>query len=173
VTPNYALGANCALEGVAVMMNLLYKLHKSSQPTTQATISALFQKYQEARKPRQKAAFDMSYQLTRLQTCDGWINKITMMYLLPMLGPRFVANSLADFCAGAPKLDFVPLKYSKTAKFHWKDEEVDGAERHVFDKLRVRDGVIGHFRDVRKLWQEAGIWLGAVTVVLISIILSQ
>ncbi len=159
VTPNYALGANCALEGVAVLSNLLVNLHNGLAPgqhPSKATILELFHKYQETRKPRMKIAFKMSYELTRLQTCDGWANKITMLYLIPMLGFGFVADQLAEFCSGAPKLDFLPLKYGKPATFPWKDEiemveKPEALERA--EKKGTQHGLRQAFLEIRDRFQ--------------------
>ena len=32
------------------------------------------------------------------------------------------ADDLADLCSGAPKFNFLPVKYDKPATFKWKDE---------------------------------------------------
>ncbi|OCK84466.1 FAD binding domain-containing protein [Lepidopterella palustris CBS 459.81] len=170
VTPNYALGANCALEGVVVLSNEINKLHKSLKPGTRpskSAITALFHRYQEARKPRMKLAFDASYQLTRLQTCDGIWNKITMMYLVPLLGFSTFANSLAELCAGAPKFDFIPIKYTKKATIPWKDEATPPAVFPATEALFE-----GKMQDVVEKVREIGApTFGAAFLVLFTLVI--
>ena len=45
-----------------------------------------------------------------------------MRYIFPIQGQAAYANKLAELCCGAPKLDFLPVKYTKPATFRWKDE---------------------------------------------------
>lgn len=109
------------------MSNLLNRLHKSlgsGVKPDSTTIATLFHEYQEQRKPRMKVAFEQSYFLTRLQTCDGFLNWLTMMYLVPVLGLGVLAIQLAEFCAGSPKFDFIELekKPDRYTALRWQDE---------------------------------------------------
>lgn len=45
-----------------------------------------------------------------------------MRYVFPVQGQASYADKLADLCCGAPKLNFLPVKYTKPATFKWKDE---------------------------------------------------
>lgn len=130
------------------MSNLLHALQSSlpanSHPSKSA-IASLFHKYQEQRKPRMKVAFEHSYFLTRLQTCDGWLNRVTMMYLVPLLGFGVFANQLSDLCAGSPKFDFIPLKEKKPASVRWKDDDspVVIEQKSAREKvMQVKDTVV-------------------------------
>jgi hypothetical protein len=127
----YVLGANNTLEGVAVLTNEINRMLKALNPgekPIQASISAMFHRYQEEHKPRMKLSYDMSYDMTRLQTCDGLMNRINMMYILPYKGFSVLADPFADMSAGALKFDFIPVKYNKIATVKWKDEGDPGSK---------------------------------------------
>ena len=97
----------------------------SSQKPSRASISAMLHRYQEERKPRMQKAFDASVLMTRLQACDGNLNHVIMRYIFPVMGQASYADKLADLCSGAPKLDFLPVRYNKPATFRWKDGSRD------------------------------------------------
>jgi hypothetical protein len=82
----------------------------------------MFHSYQEERKPRMQAAFDASAFITRLQACDGNLKHFIMRYVFPAQGQASYADKLAELVCGAPKLDFLPIKYSNHSTFKWKDE---------------------------------------------------
>lgn len=127
MTPNFALGANCALDSSAALLNEVVGLVKSVPDGTRpprAAISAAFERYQEARKPRMQRAFDASHFLTRIQSCDGPLNHFIMRVIFPLIGQAVYANQLADLCAGAPKFNFLPIEYPNPSTFAWKDEAV-------------------------------------------------
>ena len=161
------------------MTNLIQKLSKSlaaDEHPSQAVVTALFQRYEEARKPRMKVAFDMSYQLTRLQTCDGWLNKIIMLYLIPILGFNFIADDLAAFCAGAPKLNYLPVHYNKPATVPWQDEEeclvADKAQSSSDGALAATSRTVELLADAAKLAsRSAKVWYGAVFAALLTFVL--
>jgi hypothetical protein len=125
VTPNFALGANCALESSVVLLNEINRMHKGLKPgekPSRVSISAMLHRYQQERKPRMQAAFDASAILTRLQACDGNLNHFIMRYVFPVQGQASYADKLAELCCGAPKLEFLPVSYPNPATFKWKDE---------------------------------------------------
>lgn len=127
VTPNFALGANCALESSTVLLNEIVKMKqtlKTGERPSKSSITAMFHRYQEERKPRMQAAFDASAFITRLQACDGNLKHFIMRCVFPVQGQAAYADKLADLCAGAPKLDFLPTKYDKPASFQWRDEVI-------------------------------------------------
>ena len=95
-----------------------------------------------------QAAFDASAFITRLQACDGNLKHFIMRCIFPMQGQATYADKLASLCAGAPKLDFLPVKYGKPAIFQWRDEEIQlattqkimfGSERKTTQKLLVTE----------------------------------
>jgi hypothetical protein len=126
VTPNFALGANCALESAVVLVNKLVGLDRTisenNRPDAE-TLTKLFNEYQAERKPRMIEAFEASHLMTRLQAYDGLINHFTMRVMVPLLGQSTFADKLAELVSGAPKFDFLPVKYPSVATtYQWKDE---------------------------------------------------
>lgn len=131
MTPNFALGANCALDSSATLLNEVVSLVKSVPEGTRpsrSALSAAFERYQEVRKPRMQRAYDASKFLTRIQSCDGLLNHFIMRVIFPLTGQAVYADQLADLCAGAPKFSFLPVEYPNSSTFAWKDEVLDGNE---------------------------------------------
>lgn len=127
VTPNFALGANCALDSSAALLNEVVSLVKSGPEGTRpsrSAISAMFERYQESRKPRMQRAFDVTHFLTRIHSCDGPLNHFIMRVIFPLTGQAVYADQLADLCAGAPKFNFLPMEYPNPSTVAWKDEIV-------------------------------------------------
>lgn len=115
----------CALEDCAVLVNEIHQIHTTlseEQRPTKDAVSSMFQRYEEKRKPRQKEASDASALLTRLHAYDGWSKWIIMRWIIPAVGMTFLADVMADLCAGAPKISFLPVKYDRPAAYKWKDE---------------------------------------------------
>ena len=113
------------MESVVVLLNEIVGLHKTMKPGERpgrAAVSAMFQRYQEERKPRMQAAFDASALITRMQAYDGGLMHFIMRYIFPVQGQATYADELADLCSGAPKFSFLPAVYNKKATFQWKDE---------------------------------------------------
>jgi hypothetical protein len=103
-------------------INRMLKALKPGEKPTKASISDMFHLYQEKHRPRMKVTYDLSYEMTRLQTCDGFMNRMNMLYILPYKGFSVLVPPLANMFARAPKFDFIPIKYDKTATVKWKDE---------------------------------------------------
>ncbi|KAI0456729.1 FAD binding domain-containing protein [Xylaria acuta] len=125
VTPNFALGAMCALESTVVLLNKIVRMHKTLNPgerPSKSTIEALFHSYQEERKPRMQAAFDASAFITRLQAYDGNLKHFIMRCIFPVQGQATYADQLADLVSGSPKFDFLPVTYPLPSTVKWKDE---------------------------------------------------
>lgn len=115
----------CALEDCAVLLNEIHQLQTDlpdEERPTKAAVSSMFKRYEEKRRPRQKEASDASALLTRLQAYDGWWKWIVMRWLLPTVGMTFLADMMADLCAGAPKISFLPVRYDQPATYRWKDD---------------------------------------------------
>lgn len=91
---------------------------------SQKTISAVFEEYQELRKPRMKKVLNLAYQLTRLQAWDGFIMKLIQRYVIPWIGDARVADHFAEIVKGGIKLDFVPLPDHRTGTWEWDDERL-------------------------------------------------
>ncbi len=126
MTPNFALGANCALESAVVLVNKLVSLDRTITENGRPdalTITKLFDEYQTERLPRMKEAFEASHLMTRLHAYDGLVNHFTMRVMVPLLGQATFADKLAELISGAPKFDFLPVEYPSVATtYQWKDE---------------------------------------------------
>ena len=108
---------------------------------SKASVSAMFRRYQEERKPRMQAAFDASAFITRLQACDGNLMQFIMRCIFPIQGQAAYADKLANLCCGAPRIEFLPVKYSNPATIPWKDEHSSAPSMTVkefldFDKTQ-------------------------------------
>ncbi len=163
----YALGANNTLEGVAVLTNEINRMLKGVKPgekPSKASVSAMFHRYQEGHKPRMKVSYDLCYDMTRLQTCDGFMNRINMLYILPYKGFSILADPLAKMSAGAPKFDFIPVKYNKIATVKWKDEDEGD---HV--SKGSTEGKFNYHKD--KASNSSALLLGSTCIALLSLFL--
>ena len=125
MTPNFALGAMCALESATVLINGIHDMHSTLGPgqhPTKSQISRMFQRYQEERMPRIKAAFDATALITRMHACDGPYHWFAMRCVFPATGMKPYADALGHLCSGAPKIKFLPVEYKKSATIKWQDE---------------------------------------------------
>lgn len=125
MTPNLALGAMCAMESCAVLLNEMqigFPNMSSGEQPSQADISRVFEQYEAQRRMRQMQASAASAQLTRLHAWDGMWRRLSMRWLIPAMGQVHVANFMAEMISGSPKINFLPITYKKTATYKWKDE---------------------------------------------------
>ena len=95
-----------------------------------------------------QAAFDASAFITRLQACDGNLKYFIMRCVFPIQGQATYADKLASLCAGAPKLEFLPVRYDKPATLQWRDEGIrlattqsvmSGSVKRITQKLLVTE----------------------------------
>ncbi|RYP77149.1 hypothetical protein DL769_003494 [Monosporascus sp. CRB-8-3] len=126
VTPNLALGAMCCMESSVILVNKIVDMHTqlgAERRPSKAVIETLLKDYQAERMPRQKEASEASALLTRLHAYDGWHRWFLMRWVFPHAGGQtFIADLMADLCARAPKFNFLPVVYSKTATYKWQDD---------------------------------------------------
>ncbi|KUI61461.1 Zeaxanthin epoxidase, chloroplastic [Cytospora mali] len=125
VTPNLALGAMCAMESCAVLLNEMqigFPDMSSGENPSQAAIFRVFERYEAQRRRRQMEASAASAQLTRLQAWDGMWRRLSMRWLIPAMGQVHIANLMAEMISDSPKINFLPITYKKTATYRWKDE---------------------------------------------------
>lgn len=66
------------------------------QRPTNNDVSALFERFEAKRKPRQHEASDASALLTRLHAYDGWWNWFSMRCILPVIGMTHLADQMAE-----------------------------------------------------------------------------
>ncbi|KAF9889231.1 hypothetical protein FE257_007544 [Aspergillus nanangensis] len=145
ITPNFALGANCALESSAALLNELVYLIKNTPPATrpsQEAITGAFNRYQEKRMPRMQRAYDASCLLTRMQAYDGLFNHFMMRVMFPFMVQKAYANKFGDLCAGAPKFEFLPIEYPNPCTIPWKDE-IEGNDRPELQQQQQSMIVVG------------------------------
>lgn len=136
VTPNFAFGGNCALEGVAVFTNALNKALSNSpnRQLSQPGISAMFEEYQNTQKTRVKKIYNVCWYVTRMQAWDGTAMKFIARYIAPWLGDE----RLADFCAtivkSGNKLDFLPVPEHPAGTYTW-DHDNPGKGNSIFSSI--------------------------------------
>ena len=131
VTPNMALGGNSAMESIVELVNNLHRLktsHPSRRPS-RATLSAAFQKYQQARIARMQEIMEFSSLITNISAWNGFWNKLLALYVFPNSNKATMANKIAEILREAPKLDFVPLREYKQGSVQWADEEPQNATK--------------------------------------------
>lgn len=127
VTPNFAFGGNCAIEGVAALANALHKaLHASPNgQLDQPAISAALAEYEARQKPRVKKIFDMCYYATRMQAWDGLLMHFISRVVVPLLGDERVADQTAKLVKGGVRLDYLPVPEHPSGSCAWDDEVME------------------------------------------------
>lgn len=106
VTPNLALGAMCAMESSAVLVNKIRDLTdnlKPGQKVSKASIERMLREFQQERMTRQLEASSASAFLTRLHAYDGILKWFTMRWAIPLMGQVKIADMMGDLCSRAPR----------------------------------------------------------------------
>ncbi|POR36054.1 FAD binding domain-containing protein [Tolypocladium paradoxum] len=113
MTVNLGQGANCAIEDVAVLSNLLrdcLKKKKDSNPTGQE-LDTLLRRFNHIHLSRVSQICSMSALTARVHARDGFIRKAIGRYIMPYFGERFEGRPF-KMIADAAALDFLPLPRS-------------------------------------------------------------
>jgi hypothetical protein len=110
MTVNLGQGANCAIEDVAVLTNLLNKCLKDGKPTG-TDLEAILCQFNRTHISRVAHIYDMSWMVARVHARDGYIRKVIGRYVMPYLGSR-VESRPFNMIANAVALDFLPLPRS-------------------------------------------------------------
>lgn len=113
MTINLGQGANCAIEDVAVLSNLLHDLlleNKDIKPKSRE-IDALLRHFNDMHLSRVSHICDMSWMIARVHARDGLVRKIIGRYVMPYLGARFEGRPFR-MIANAEALNFLPLPRS-------------------------------------------------------------
>lgn len=116
MTINLGQGANCAIEDVAVLSNLLHDLlleTKHIKPTSRE-IDALLRRFNNMHLSRVSHICDMSWMIARVHARDGFVPKIIGRYVMPHFGARFEGRPFT-MIANAEALNFLPLPRSSFA----------------------------------------------------------
>lgn len=113
MTVNLGQGANCAIEDVAVLSNLLRDClrEKGDTKPTDQELDALLRRFNHIHLSRVSCICSMSALTTRVHARDGVIRKIIGRYVMPYFGER-VEGRLFKMIADAAALDFLPLPRS-------------------------------------------------------------
>lgn len=125
VTPNIALGGNSGMESMALLTNLLHRTlsaHPNSAKPTRATLTKVFQEYQDRRIPRMRKIVEFSNLITRVQAWDGFAMKATALYVLPYQSRTALGQQIGEVICDAEKLDFVPIK-PRPGRIAWKEQK--------------------------------------------------
>ncbi|RDA95877.1 hypothetical protein CP533_5188 [Ophiocordyceps camponoti-saundersi (nom. inval.)] len=104
---NLGQGANCAIEDVAVLTNLLRESLTTKKPSNK-DLENLLRRFQHVRYPRVSRISNVSWTVVRVHARDGLIMKMIGRYLMPYLGERLDGQALR-LIEGAAALDFLPL----------------------------------------------------------------
>lgn len=119
MTVNLGQGANCAMEDVAVLSNLLHERlgqKEKGKPSGQE-VEALLRRFNKIHLPRVVEICGMAAMTARIHSRDGLVRKIIGRYGMPYLGFLFEARPFG-MIAGAASLDFIPLPRSEF--FGWE-----------------------------------------------------
>lgn len=110
MTVNLGQGANCAIEDVAVLTNLLNEAlrARSSKTLPGHEIDDLLRRFNESHISRVTHICKTSWLTTRIHARDGLIPKIVGRYGMPYLGFLFEGRPFR-MIANAASLDFLPL----------------------------------------------------------------
>ncbi|KAI9152364.1 FAD binding domain-containing protein [Paramyrothecium foliicola] len=110
MTVNLGQGANCAIEDVAVLSNLLrgYLAEKKGAEPTEQELEALLCRFNHNHLPRVSRLYDMSWLIARVHARDGFTRKLIGRYVMPHFGERFESRPFG-MIADAAALDFLPL----------------------------------------------------------------
>lgn len=110
MTPNFAQGANSAIESAAALANCLHTLVRESisvHPPI-ADIKRCLQGYQRSRKVRITAIWKSAYDVVRLCTFKGAAEKFLALWVLPYSGD-LAADMTMDLTIGSVTLDYLPV----------------------------------------------------------------
>ncbi|KAF6789053.1 FAD binding domain-containing protein [Colletotrichum sojae] len=110
MTVNLGQGANCAIEDVAVLTNLLNEclVGKKGQKPSGRELDALLRRFNRIHLSRVSDIYDASWLVARVHARDGLARKVIGRYMMPYFGSRFESRPFT-MMANAAALDFLPL----------------------------------------------------------------
>ncbi|KAG5788082.1 hypothetical protein H9Q69_012847 [Fusarium xylarioides] len=111
MTVNLGQGANCAIEDVAVLSNLLRELLTKDLKPTSRDIDVLLRRFNDMHFSRVSHIYNMSWLVARVHARDGLLRKMIGRYVMPYFGRRFESRPF-NMIADAAALDFLPLPRS-------------------------------------------------------------
>jgi len=130
MTSNLALGANNAIESVAVLANHLHALLcKTVSPTTK-DLEQTFASFQKQRKTRTSQAISMTGDYTRRATWESLTAWFLQQYMAPLKGDKLIARwIIAPWVRDGVKLNFVEESNPVTGKVPWADTNMKARVR--------------------------------------------
>ncbi|KAK6215655.1 FAD binding domain-containing protein [Colletotrichum tabaci] len=113
MTVNLGQGANCAIEDVAILTNLLSQClgsKREAKPSGQE-LDALLRRFNDIHLSRVSHIYDTSWLIARVHARDGFVRKIIGRYVMPYFGHKFESRPF-NMIANAAALEFLPLPRS-------------------------------------------------------------
>ena len=107
MTPNAGQGGNSAIESAASLTNHLTKLLKSNPSPKTDDIDKCLHTWEGRRQKRQTTIWNQAHDLTRMEACETWKDKLISLHLLPYLS-AFMVNHASAGIVGAEKLESLP-----------------------------------------------------------------
>lgn len=107
MTPNAGQGGNSAIESAASLTNHLTTLLKSNPSPKTEDIDACLHTWEARRQKRQTTIWKSAHDLTRMEACETWKDKLISLHLLPYLS-TFMVNHASAGIVGAEKLQSLP-----------------------------------------------------------------
>lgn len=149
MTPNAGLGANTALESLAVLTNTLTTLLKTTNAKTKTDgkplcpslqdIESAFATYQSTRIPRVRETLRLADDMTRAHGWDSLLLKLMCLYIVPYLPERALADKIGKLISGAPRLDFLAWEgFEVGGRMKWEDADASAGEQGGLLGLCVR-----------------------------------
>ncbi|CEL00909.1 hypothetical protein ASPCAL00501 [Aspergillus calidoustus] len=118
MTPNFAQGANTAIEGAAVLANVLCEL-SPLEARSEHEIAALLHNYSRRQLKRLQIIHAISESVTRVHTRANWMRKALGRYVYPYV-PGLALRTFGGVIAPAPYLEYAPLPRRAAELAAWK-----------------------------------------------------
>lgn len=128
MTVNLGQGANCAIEDVAVLCNLLDDLlkEKGKEKPSGQEVDALLRRFNTVHLPRASEITAMSWFTTRVHARDGFVRTMLGRYVATNLGSLLEGRPF-KMIANASSLAFLPLPRTSSPGWEkYRDKKVTG-----------------------------------------------
>lgn len=133
MTINLGQGANCAIEDVTVLSNMLHSFldEPREKKPTYSEIDSLLRRFNKEHLPRAAAIVETSRLTTRVHAQVGPSQRFMSRWVVPYFGKLFQGRPLG-LIANGPVLDFLPLKrtsFPGWARYRAKKRSGSGSSR--------------------------------------------
>ncbi|KAJ5608953.1 monooxygenase [Penicillium herquei] len=124
MTPNAGHGGNSAIESAASLTNHLVKLLQHNTTPNVKEIDQCLQSWQEDRRPRVTKIWKSAHNLTRLEACATFKDKLIALKLISFLGSVFTDRASADIieAESLASLPLPPRSLTGTMPYAKRDE---------------------------------------------------